>query len=86
LDTVTHGKLAARGFTVILNLTDVLGKIAVPVDWGVIIMLDATEPIAGVASHYADLRRYEPIHGRRSGETTRMTETAANRTAPNSND
>jgi hypothetical protein len=42
-------------------------------------MLDETEPITGVASHYADLRRYEPIHGRHpSGET------AANQTARNS--
>jgi hypothetical protein len=26
-------------------------------------MLGTTVPIAGVASHYADLRRYEPIQG-----------------------
>jgi hypothetical protein len=32
-------------------------------------MLDETEPSPGVALHYADLRRYEPIHGRPSGET-----------------
>jgi hypothetical protein len=32
LDAVTHGKLAARGFIVTLNLTDVLGKIPVLVD------------------------------------------------------
>jgi hypothetical protein len=70
LDTVTHGKLATRGFIVVLNLTDVLGSIPVLVDQGVIIMLDETEPITGVASHHADLRRYEPIHGRPSGETS----------------
>ena len=32
LDAVTHGKLAARGFIVTLNLTDVLRKIPVLVD------------------------------------------------------
>jgi hypothetical protein len=58
LDTVTHGKLATRGFIVVLNLTDVLGSIPALVDQGVIIMLDETEPSTGVASHYADLRRY----------------------------
>jgi hypothetical protein len=58
LDTVTHGKLATRGFIVVLNLTDVLGSIPALVDQGVIIMLDETEPSTGVASHYANLRRY----------------------------
>jgi hypothetical protein len=69
LDIVTHGRLAARGFIVVLDLTDVLENIPVLVGQGVIIMLGETEPSTGVASHYADLRRCEPIHGRRSGET-----------------
>jgi hypothetical protein len=69
LDTITHGKLATRGFIVVLNLTEVIESILVPVDQGVIIMLGKTEPITGVASHYTDLRRFEPIHGRPSGET-----------------
>ena len=38
LDTVTHGRLATRGFIVVLNLTDVLGSGLVLVDHGVIIM------------------------------------------------
>jgi hypothetical protein len=63
LDIVTHGRLAIRGFIVVLNLIDILGSIPI------IIVLDETEPITRVASHLADLRRYEPIHGRPSGET-----------------
>jgi hypothetical protein len=64
-----HGVLATRDFIVVLNLIDVIESIPVLVDWGVIIMLDEAEPVTGVALHYADLRRYEPIHGRPSGET-----------------
>jgi hypothetical protein len=79
LDAVVHGNLAARGLIVVLDLAEALGGVPVFVGSGVIIMLDETEPITGVASHYADLRRYGPIHGRRpSGET------AANQTARNS--
>ena len=70
LDTVTHGKLVTRDFIVVLNLAEVLGGIPILIDRGVIIMLDETEPSTGGASHHADLRRYEPIHGRPSGETT----------------
>jgi hypothetical protein len=70
LDTVTHSKLATRGFIVVLKLIDALGRIPVLVDHGAIIVLDGTEPITGVALHHADLRRHEPIHGRPSGETT----------------
>jgi hypothetical protein len=70
LDTVTHGKLVTREFIVVLNLADVLDGIPVLIYQGVIIMLDETEPSTGVASHHADLRHYEPIHGRPSGETT----------------
>jgi hypothetical protein len=70
LDSVAHGKLVTREFIVVLNLADVLGGIPVLIYQGVIIMLDETEPSTGVASHHADLRRYEPIHGRPSGETT----------------
>jgi hypothetical protein len=84
LDTVTHGRLATRGFIVVLNLTDVLGSVPVLVDRGVM-MLDETEPSTGAALHHADLRRYEPIHGRRSRETMLMTETAASHAAPDSN-
>jgi hypothetical protein len=62
LDIVTHGRFATRDFIVVLNLIDILG---IPI----IIVLDETEPITRVASHLADLRRYEPIHGRPSGET-----------------
>jgi hypothetical protein len=69
LNIVVHGKLATWGFIVVLNLTDVLGSIAVLVDQCVIIMLDESEPITGLALHYADLRRYEPIHGRPSDGT-----------------
>jgi hypothetical protein len=69
LDTVTHGKPVTRDFIVVLNLAEVLGGIPILIDRGVIIMLDETEPSTGVASHHADLRRYEPIHGRPSGET-----------------
>jgi hypothetical protein len=46
----------------------VLGGVPVLIGSGVIIMLDGTEPITGVAWHYAGLRRYEPIQGRPSGE------------------
>jgi len=70
LNTVTHGKLVTRDFIVVLNLAEVLGGIPILIDRGVIIMLDETEPSTGVASHHADLRRYKPIHGRPSGETT----------------
>jgi hypothetical protein len=73
LDTVTHGRLATRGFIVVMNLTEVLGSVPVLVDHGVIIMLDETELSTGVALHHADLRRYEPIHGRPSGETMHQT-------------
>lgn len=69
LDTVTHGKLATRGFIVVLNVADVFGTIPIPADPSVIVMLDETGPSTGVAVHHADLRRYKPIHGRRSGET-----------------
>jgi len=69
LDTVTQGRLATRGFIVVLDLSDVLGSVPALVDRGVIIMLDETEPSTGFTSHHADLRRYEPIHGRPSGET-----------------
>jgi hypothetical protein len=72
LDGVTHGKLATRGFIVVLNLTDVLGSIPV------IIMLHETEPITGVAWHCADLRCCEPIHGHRQARLWLMTETAVN--------
>jgi hypothetical protein len=67
LDAVTHGKLVIRDFIVVLNLAEVLGGIPILIDRGVIIMLDETEPSTGVASHHADLRRYEPIHGRPVG-------------------
>jgi len=69
LDTVTHSRLATGGFIVVLNLTDVLGNVPVPVDHGVIVTLDRTEPSTGVALHPANLRRYEPIHGRPLGQT-----------------
>jgi hypothetical protein len=69
LDAVTHGRLATRGFFVILNPSDVLGGVPVLVGHGVIIGLDETEPGTGIALHHAGLRRYEPIHGRQSGET-----------------
>jgi hypothetical protein len=59
LDTVAHAELATRGVFV-----DVLGSVPALVDDGVIVMLDGTEPITGVAWHYADLRRYEPIQSR----------------------
>jgi hypothetical protein len=71
MDAVTHGKLAVRGFVVILNLAEALGSVPVVpvvVGRGVIIMLGETEPITGIALHYADLHRYEPIRGRPSGE------------------
>jgi hypothetical protein len=68
LDTATRGKLATRGFIVDPNLTGVPVNITVLVDWGVT-MLNETEPITGVALHSADLRRYEPIHGRPSDQT-----------------
>jgi hypothetical protein len=73
MDAVTRGKLAARGFVVILNLGEALGSVPVVpvvVGWGVIIMLGETEPVTGIALHYADLHRYEPIRGRPSGEIT----------------
>jgi hypothetical protein len=71
MDAVTRGKLAARDFVVILNLAEALGSVPVVpvvVGWGVIVMLGETEPITGIALHYADLHRYEPIRGRPSGE------------------
>ena len=69
LDTVAHGMLVARGFIIVLDPTKILGSIPAAVDRGTVTMLDATEPSAGVAWHYANLRRYEPIHDRPSGET-----------------
>jgi hypothetical protein len=81
LDTVTRGELATRGFIVVLSAADVLGCVLVPVDQGVIIMLDETEPSTGVALHYAGLRRYEPVQGRRQARPRLMPETAANQTA-----
>jgi len=69
LDTVTHGKLATRGFIVAANLADVPVDVPFIVDEGIIVTLDETAPIPGVALHYADLRRYEPVHGRQSDET-----------------
>ena len=71
MDAVTRGKLAARDFVVILNLAEALGSVPVVpvvVGGGVIVMLGETEPITGIALHYADLHRYEPIRGRPSGE------------------
>jgi hypothetical protein len=71
MDAVTRGKLAARDFVVILNLAEVLGSepvVPVVVGWSAIVMLGETEPITGIALHYADLHRYEPIRGRPSGE------------------
>lgn len=64
LDSVAERKLTARGLIVVLGLTEAIGSIPV-----VVFLLDATEPSAGVAWHYAYLRRYELIHGRPSGET-----------------
>jgi hypothetical protein len=84
-DTVTHSKLATRGFIVVLNLTDVLGRIPVLFDLSVIIILGEAEPITSIALHHTGLRRYEPIHGRRQARLRLMTETSANQTAPNSN-
>lgn len=69
LGTVTHGKLATRSSIVVLDLTSVLGGIPVLVDQDAIIMLGETKPSAGVALHYAGLRRYEPVRGRPSVET-----------------
>jgi hypothetical protein len=57
LDAVTHGELAVRGFIVVRDLQ------------GIVIVLDPTQPSAGVALHSANLRRNEP-HGRPSGGTT----------------
>jgi hypothetical protein len=51
--------VAVQGF-IVVDLAEILGAV---------VMLDATEPSAGVTWHYANLRRYEPIHGRPSGET-----------------
>jgi hypothetical protein len=68
LGTVAHGSPAICGFIIVRNLDKVIGRVAV-VDLGVVIAVDETEPSAGVALHYADLRRYEPIHGRPSGQT-----------------
>jgi hypothetical protein len=73
MDAVTHGKLAAREFVVIGHLAEALGSVpvvTVVVGSGAIIMLGETEPITGIALHYADLHRYEPIRGRPSGEIT----------------
>ena len=70
VDTVPRGELATRDLIVVLALTEVLGKIPVLVGWGAIIKAGETEPITGAALHYADLRRYGPILGRRPGETT----------------
>jgi hypothetical protein len=70
VDTVTRGELVTRDLIVVLALTEVPRKIPVLVGWGAIIKVGETEPITGAALHYADLRRYEPILGRRSGETT----------------
>lgn len=59
LGTVTRGQVAVQVF-IAVDLAEILGTV---------VMLDATEPSAGVAWHYANLRQYEPIHGRPSGET-----------------
>jgi hypothetical protein len=70
VDTVTRVGLGTRDLIVAETLIEVLGKIPVLVGRGAIIKAAETEPITGAALHYADLRRYEPILGRRSGETT----------------
>jgi hypothetical protein len=70
VNAITRGELATRVLIVVLVLTEVLGKVPVLVGWGAIIIGGETEPITGAAWHYADLRRYEPILGRRLGETT----------------
>jgi hypothetical protein len=67
LDSASHGSRATRDFIVVLDLTDVLGRVPVITDQGVIIVLGETEPSTGVALHYAGLR-YEPIPGLPSGE------------------
>jgi hypothetical protein len=68
LDIVAHGMLATPGLIIVMDPTQILGSIPVVVDQGTVTMLDATEPSAGVALHYANLRRYEPIHDRPSGK------------------
>jgi hypothetical protein len=70
VDAAARGELAARDLIVVHALAEVLGKIPVVVGWGAIIKAGETEPITGAALHYADLRRYGPILGRRPGETT----------------
>jgi hypothetical protein len=70
VDTAPRGELATWDLIVVHALAEVLGKIPVVVGWGAIIKAGETEPITGAALHYADLRRYGPIIGRRSGETT----------------
>ena len=67
VDAVIHGKIATRVLVVVLNSAEGLGDVPV-VGQGVTIMLGETEPITGIALHYADLHRYEPIRGRPSGE------------------
>jgi hypothetical protein len=57
LQAATRGKLAARDLLVVPGLTDAIGSIAVPADRGAVITPGEAEPIAGVALHYADLRR-----------------------------
>jgi hypothetical protein len=70
MDAVGGGVLGTRDLLVVQALIEVLGKVPVLVGRGAIIKRGETEPITGAALHYADLRRYGPILGRRSGETT----------------
>jgi hypothetical protein len=68
VNTVIGRKLVARRFVVIRSLAEALGSVPGVVGQNVVIMLGETEPVTGIALHYADLRRYEPIRGRPSGE------------------
>jgi hypothetical protein len=86
LDTVAHGSPATRGFTVAPTLTVVLGRVPVLADHGVIIMLDETEPSRALRCTTLTSVDTSRFMVARQARPWLMTETAANHTAPDSND
>src|ERR1700691_5887400 len=70
VDTASRGELGTQGLIVVQARAEALCKRPVVVGGGPMIKAGEPEPITGAALHYADLRRYGPILGRRSGETT----------------